>query len=455
MRESRSLVNACWLFGCGVQAFGLIFSESPVLWTFCCVCLPLALELAGGRTIKPIVAACLGLFWAAIFSSIFAADLNSQSLDNDPSESAAIVFSLLALLAIALGFPIGARLYDSRSSDEYDVPLDIGRLLKAYWCAFVLTAGLAGIARLVPSFAQGILALQGIKLLLLYMLAAQIFASKKHYLWLFASVVAEIVLGAIGYIASYQIPLIVVLAAALNSHSVRLRFSQIALAATVALALLWVSIVWTAVKPDYRAWLGSEDPNITEQTSARVQWILGRITSGSINYADAAIKLTNRIGYTHYYAIALPRMEAADYPSTFYWIEAIENVLKPRFLFPDKPPLDDTKITSEITGLHFGTTVSVSIGFVAQAHSDFGFPLMYAPLTLVGIALGAIGSYFQSRRASKFARDGFMAAALVYKFTYESNIDKAIGGLLLSTLALVVTFRVLYPTFERWARGRT
>jgi hypothetical protein len=424
------------------------------LWTICAICLPLALELAGGRKIQPIIAGCLGLFWLAIFSSILAADLNSQSLGNDPSESAAIIFSLLALLAIAVGFPLGARLLESHSSAEFDVPLNMGKLLKAYWCAFVLTAGLAGIARLVPSFAQGILALQGIKLLLLYMLATQIFASRKHYLWLFASVIAEIVLGAIGYVASYQIPLIVVLAAALNSHSVRLRFSQIALAAIVLLALFWVSMVWTAVKPDYRSWLASEDPNVTEQTSARVRWILGRVTSGSIDYSEAAIKLADRIGYTHFYAVALPRMEAADYPSTYYWIEAIENVLEPRFLFPDKPPLDDTRVTSEMTGLQFGTNTSVSVGFVAQAHSDFGFPLMYAPLTLVGIALGAIGGYFQSRNASKFARDGFMAAALVYKFTYESNIDKAIGGLLLSTLALVVTFRVLYPPFERWASDR-
>jgi hypothetical protein len=79
---------------------------------------------------------------------------------------------------------------------------------------------------------------------------------------------------------------------------------------------------------------------------------------------------------------------------------------------------------------------------------------MYAPIALVGVALGAIGSYFQSRKASKYARDGFMAAALVYKFTYESNIDKAIGGLLLSTLALLVTFQLLYPAFERWASDR-
>jgi hypothetical protein len=268
---------------------------------------------------------------------------------------------------------------------------------------------------------------------------------------LLAAVVAEVVLGATGYIASYQIPLIVVLAAALNSQSIQLGFGQIVLAIVVGLALFLMSVVWTAVKPDYRFWLATEDPHITEQVSARTEWILGRITSGSVNLTEAAIKLTNRIGYTHFYAIALPRMESANYSTTSYWIEAVENVLKPRFFFPDKPPLDDTRITSEMTGFQFAGGVSVSIGFVAQAHSDFGFPLMYVPLALVGISLGAIGGYFQSRKASKFASDGFMAAALVYKFTYESNVDKAVGGLLLSTLALLAVFHLLYPHFERWA----
>jgi hypothetical protein len=438
----------------GIGICGLALTESPVLWTACVLCLPLALEFAGGREIKPIVAACLGLFWVAVFSSILSADLNSQSLDNIPSEFSAIVFSLLALLAIALGFPIGARLFKVRAGEENDVPLNTKKLLIAYWCSFAVSAGLAGIARLVPGFEQGVLALQGIKLLLLYLVAAQIFASKDQYGWLLAIVVAEVALGATGYIASYQIPLIVVLAAALNSHSVQLRFSQIALAATVGVALLSVSIVWTAIKPEYRFWLETEDPHITEQISARVEWILDRVTSGSVNYTDSAIKLANRIGYTHFYAVALPRMESPSYQTTSYWTEAVANVLKPRFLFPDKPVLDDTRITAEMTGVQFGSDVSVSVGFVAQAHSDFGFPLMYVPLTLVGMALGAIGGYFQSRKASKFARDGFMAAALVFKFTYESNIDKAIGGLTLSTLVLLLAFRLLYPPFELWASDR-
>ena len=453
-RESRNLVNACWLLCGGVGVCGLVFTESPVLWTGCLVSLPIALELAGGGKIKPIVAACLGLFWVAIFSSILWADLSSVSLDNIPSEFAAIVYSLLALLAIALGFPIGARLFALRASEEYDVSFNTKKLLIAYWCSFVAAAGLAAIASLVPSFAQAVLALRGIELLLLYIFSAQLFAWRKHYVWLLAAVVAEVALGATGYIASYQVPLIVVLAAALSSHSIQLRFSQIVLAATVGLALFSVSLVWSAIKPEYRYWLATEDPHVTEQISARIEWILGRITSGTINYSEAVIKLTNRIGYTHFYAVALPRMESPSYQSTSYWTEAVENVLKPRFLFPEKPQLDDTRITTEMTGVQFGTAVSVSVGFVAQAHSDFGFPLMYGPLTLVGIALGAIGGYFQSMRASKFARDGFMAAALVFKFTYESNIDKAVGGLVLSTLALLLTFRLLYPVFERWASAR-
>jgi hypothetical protein len=452
MRESRNLVNVCWLLTGGIAVWGLTFSRSPFLWMFCVVCLPLALELAGGRKIRPIAAAFLGLFWAAIFLSILTADLNSQSLDEMPWESTAIVNSLLALFAIALGYRFGARAFRLGSFGySYDVPLNPRKVLISYWCAFFLAASLTGLAALVPSFAQAVLALKGIELLLLYMFAAQSFASGQNYAWLLTAVVAEIVLGSIGYIASYQLPLIVVLAAAINSSSSRWSPDKIVIGALFASALLYVSVVWTAIKPEYRFWLKYEDPRITEQTDERIQWIWNRINSGSINYNEAVIRLANRIGYTRFYAVALPRMESHSYEGTSYWRLAIENVLEPRFIFPDKPPLDDTKITAELTGFQFGPTVSVSTGFVAQAHSDFGFPLMYAPIALVGVLMGAIGGYFQSRKASQFARDGFMAAALVYKFTYESNIDKAIGGLLLSTLALVATFWFLYPRFEQWA----
>jgi hypothetical protein len=359
--------------------------------------------------------------------------------------------SLLALFAIALGYRIGARFFNQLSSHQHDVPLNTKKVLIAYWCAFLAYAALATVASFVPSFTQGIFAFRGIELLLLYIVAAQIFASRQHYAWLVAAVVAEVAIGAIGYIASYQIPLIVVVAAALSTPSVQLRFSQIAFTAVLAVVLLSVSVIWTAIKAEYRLWLEFGDPQVTEQAGARIQWITNRIAWGSINYTDAVIGLANRIGYTRFYAVALPRMESANYPASSYWIEAVENVLKPRFLFPDKPPLDDTRITSELTGIQFGQKASVSTGFVAQAHSDFGFPLMYAPITLVGVLIGAIGAYFQSRKASKFAKDGFMAAALVYKFAYESNIDKAIGSLLLSTLALLATFWLLYPLFEQWA----
>jgi hypothetical protein len=453
IRESRGIVNACWLLTGAIALWGLTFSRSPFLWMFCVVCLPLALELAGGRKIRPIAAAFLGLFWAAIFLSILTADLNLQSLDEIPWESTAIVNSLLALFAIALGYRFGARaFYHGSFNHSYDVPLNPRKVLISYWCAFFLAAGLTGLAAFVPSFTQGILALKGIELLLLYMFAAQSFASGQNYAWLLTAVVAEIVLGSIGYIASYQLPLIVVLAAAINSSSSRWSPDKIVIGALFASALLYVSVVWTAIKADYRFWLENGDPQITGQTGERIQWIWNRIDSGSINYRETVIRLANRIGYTRFYAVALPRMETSSYEGTSYWLLAIENVLKPRFLFPDKPALDDTKITAELTGFQFGPSVSVSTGFVAQAHSDFGFPLMYAPITLVGFLMGAIGGYFQSRKASVFAKDGFMAAALVYKFTYESNIDKAIGGLLLSTLALLATFWLLYPSFERWAR---
>lgn len=454
MQTSGTLRLVMWGFGLTLSGLGLIFAQNALVWAVCALSLPLALEAASAGTDRAIVMANLSLFWAAIFNSVLGFELQPRGLEMPASESLAIYLSLLALLAIAFGYRIGFEYWRSKKSETVDVPLDRHKLLIAYWIAFFSKTLLFMLAEAFPLLVQPILAFQGVELLLLYFLAAQVLSDRAGYGGLVLAVLVEIVQGATGYIASYQLALLVVLAAALRSNTGAMRAGQWAAAGVIGALLVWMSLVWTAVKPEFRSWLATEDPAVTSSSMAKLGWITDYVSSGRVDYSVAFVRLSERIGYTRFYALAIPRMEVSTAPPTQFWLDAVTNILMPRVLFPDKPILNDTKITTDMTGVQFGAATSVSIGFVAQTHADFGFPLMLVPLFMIGATLGGVGGYFQSKNHSKIGRDGFVSAALVYKFGYEANIDKAMSTLALSSLALILVFRFAYPTFETWARKK-
>lgn len=430
---------------------GFLFSSNPLLWAISSICLPLAFEFSSAGMDKPIVIAHLTLFWAAIFNSLLITELRPIKILMSPDEVVAAYLSLLALLAISIGYRIGFSFWARRSRQPPNIELNRGKLVAAYFTVFFSTSVLTFLAAVFPLLTQPILAFMGVKLLLLYLLCSQVLADRKGYAWMLAAVLAELVQGATGYIASYQLALLVVIAAAIRSRGVSIRGSQLAVAVCMGALLVWASLVWTAVKPEFRAWLATENAAITGSASEKAAWMTNYLSSGRLDYADAFMRLSDRIGYVRFYALALPKLESAYHTPTDFWPDALINTFMPRFLFPDKPILNDTKITSELTGVQFGANTSVSIGFVAQTHADFGFPIMLFPIMLIGVMLGGVGGYFQSKPISQSARDAFMSAALVYKFGYEANIDKALGAFVLSAIALVIVFKFVYPIFERWA----
>jgi hypothetical protein len=440
------LVASLWVGAIALATFGLYTSDNGPLWALCAISLGAAVQLSGKAGRKPVIVAHLALLWMAIFGGLLFRDLGGRSFEQLPNERLAILLSLGALFAIALGYRFGYQEPQSRASMS-EVRLSRRKLLGAYWISFFATSASGYLAYAYPALTQPLLAFNGVKLLLLYLLCAQTFADRRGFAALVLIVGAELAEGATGYIASYQVPLLVVLAASLSAAKGSLRAAQITAGALIMAIVIWASLVWTAIKVDYRDWLTTEDPAVTAQSSERLNWIWTAVADG-IDYPVAFRKMTSRIGYVELYGLALPRMGNA---ATTYWLDGMTNILMPRLLFPDKPPLDDTKITTEMTGRVFGKGASVSIGFVAQAHSDLGFPLMYVPLFLVGYVLGKTGSYFQAGNCSQSGRDAFMSAALVFKFTYENNIDKALGAFFLSLIVLILIFKFIYKRLEKWA----
>src|SRR5262249_37435621 len=147
----------------------------------------------------------------------------------------------------------------------------------------------------------------------------------------------------------------------------------------VLVGVVWISLAWTAVKPEYRTWVSGYTLNQTTTRSFndRISFIARRILFEPIDYDRAVFNLLRRIGYTEIYAEILARLDAgAIAEDSRKYLDAVQHVVMPRVLFPDKAKLDDSAVTTALTGREIEEGTSISVGYVAEAHVDFGFPAM-------------------------------------------------------------------------------
>jgi len=102
--------------------------------------------------------------------------------------------------------------------------------------------------------------------------------------------------------------------------------------------------------------------------------------------------LIYRISYVEYFALSLKQVPAFIPHENGQMLQnAIEHVLKPRILFPDKKVIYDSDITSKYTGITFAGRdegTSFSLGAVAEAYIDFGPVYMFIPIFLFGLLFG-------------------------------------------------------------------
>jgi len=219
-------------------------------------------------------------------------------------------------------------------------------------------------------------------------------------------------------------------------------------AGTAVIVVIWMSLVWTVIKKDYRYQVFG---NPLEQ---RIGWLAERFLIDTIDYRDAAIRLVQRIGYTDFYAQLLARIDLGSVPRNLgRYGAAVEHVLTPRVLFPNKPRLDDSKLTTALLGIEIGEGTSIGIGFVAEAHLDFGFPGLLLPLFLLGVMTGGAAQYFMTRSAPLIVREAFTTASLFLSFQFEANIDKALGGFITGSLVMVLALKFGYPMIAQWLAG--
>ena len=222
--------------------------------------------------------------------------------------------------------------------------------------------------------------------------------SNTKYVLLFVGF--EILLSFSGFWASFKDYILVALGAFFTLNR---KISAKAFFATllVSVVTFFIFVVWSASKSRYRSYLtgGQRSQNVVQTgqfNNIAVLWDIVSEDFSSENFSENFDRgrdaLIHRISYVEYFALALKQVPTfIPHENGQMLKDAIEHVLKPRILFPDKKIIYDSDITSKYTGITFAGRdegVSFSLGAVAEAYIDFGMVYMFIPIFFYGLLFG-------------------------------------------------------------------
>jgi hypothetical protein len=436
---------------------GGALSANFLLWLKCAAAAVAVIWILGGRRAPIALLWICAMTWLQVAADVLLADLNGTVLDDAALgyySTQAIEQSLTALVVLALGMRFGnrlGRLTFRREKRTAAVAAEAGalrlqRLLLCYFVARAVVTVLGIVAHVVPALEQPLLTLGYLRYAFLYLVALQIFEKNRGYGWLSLIMAFEISTGMIAFFSEYKEPILITLFAFVASRR-RVNMPAVMYGAAAIVCVTWLSLIWAEVKPEFRAGYGGR--GVHENLS----WMSERIFSTGVDYNDAAQKLVSRIGYTSLYAKIVERKDAGLISEfDLYW-GAVEHILKPRLLFPNKAALNDSVLTTELTGIEIGTNTSIGVGYVSEAFVDFGFPFMLVPIGLIGVMLGWMSMYFLTRRVHPAVREAVAIATLFTQFAFAANIDKALGGCVIAFVGMALMLKYGYRLIAPWLAG--
>jgi hypothetical protein len=455
-------VGQVWALAGAVALFGL-FTSNPLLTAASVLVLPLILFLTWRKGEPPVLFfACL-VHWIQASAAVFHADIFGLTA-NETSWSgeleAAIWLSLIGLLALAAGMRLSLKGMKSAASEAR---LEIREcspqlIFRLYIAAYGITTIVAPITFLIPQVTQIIVSLLNVKWVFIFLLAYVVLQRKSSYELLAVMLVLEIITGMVSYFSSFT-RIFFVLLLVIPISGIRFTFRLRVVMVLIALTVVAFSIVWSAIKPDYRAFVnrGTGDQEVYVSASEA----LGKISELVSDFDAEAFErgteaLARRVAYVDFFAAAIDYVPAVmSYEYGSLWLGAFKHVLQPRLLFPDKPELDDSEQTRLYTGVSVAGAsegTSVSIGYFGESYIDFGAFGMMFPIFIVGLFWGLIYRLFVSTAELRVVGFAISTAILVVgAFNVGLSNVKLLGGNLLAVIVMLILRNYLLEPAARWA----
>lgn len=405
----------------------------------------------------PILLLAFVFQWLQVVIKVLQADLYNRpvvALSQFGGDiSGAISLSMFALAALVAGASLTIPAYNRQKADA-SAAQAMALSPRKLWYLYLL--GLTGsifvlyVGRIIPGFTQIALAAANAKWAIFFVLAyVCILRGNSRHLFAMAFLI-EFALGVGSYFSDFKtVFFITILAYASAGKTFSIR--QYLTMGLIAVVLIWVSLLWTAVKIEYRSYLsnGFEGQVVVRDYDERIVQLLDMVSGLDDGDMDRATRdLVSRISYIDIFARVVDSVPARiRHEDGEIWGGALRHIFMPRLFFPDKPVLrSDTEITQYYTGFIIpGSTsaTSISMGYVADSYIDFGVPYMYIPIFMLGMLWGLLYRYFiKSAGSAHLIGYALSVIVLFNAMLFETGIVKLLGGVITSYLVALILLKL-------------
>ena len=442
---TRRLLNNRVLVIAGVAGALSLATANPLMTLFSVVVAVSLIASLWRPGEPPVLLFACGIQWLQVTTVLHYANFAGADLVTAAGGTHlqwAVGLGLCGLAVLAFGAFLALRGADTAAADAAEREAAVSsprRIFIAYLAAFVFVSLLKLVAGRVPGLAQVLGSAIAIRWMFLFLLCYVVLQRRRDYVLLWAVTAFEFGVGLLAFFSGFKsvfFLLIVALLAARQFWTAR----RVMLGCFVCVALVLSSIIWSAIKEEYREFLnlGLRSQQVLVPIPDRIDK-LNELLSGLTNegFFQGVDTLIARVGYVTYFALAIDNVpDRIPHENGRLWAEAVKHVLAPRMFFPDKPIIDDSERTTLYTGVLVAGAeqgASISIGYMGESYIDYGPVWMFVPIFLMGLVYGLIYRFFVSRAKVKMI--GFAAATSVLLFAvynFETSNVKLIGGIMMS-----------------------
>jgi len=407
--------------------------------------------------------------WLQIFSRIPQTWIDGDTLSTGlfgPNVARAYWYMLASVVVLAMMIRVAlARLRPPTPAERTaHHRWQIRDLLLLYIAATVVATASAVVIFAAPGLAQPIDALSRVKIVALFMLFTYVLSTGRGMKMMVGVILFEVLSGFTGFLSDFRGVFIYLAVAAVAA---RIKWSgTVAVGATLGLAALVVlALFWTSVKSDYRTYAAgsSESQRIVVPLSERMEYLGGRaVTPGSIDLSETSYALLSRLAYVDIFGSVIDVQEASPEPIPMrQWMEAIDHVLTPRFLFPSKGVLSDSEVFMRLArrfsteDIRMGT--SISVGYMGENFADLGFPGMLIGIAALGLIIGGGIRILMSFHVPQVVREGIVMAFAfgMSRDGVEVSLPKILGAVVMFVIVFLLLNRFVFPKVMGWLGHQT